>query len=72
MTDRRPADEPAPVGQHALPQVPAAIPMSETKTVGSLTERQRHALAALLERHATSDARRRAASPVRALAAAAG
>jgi hypothetical protein len=26
----------------------AAIPMSETKTVGTMTERQRHALAALL------------------------
>src|SRR5919197_5182267 len=26
----------------------AAIPMSETKTIGSMTDRQRHALAALL------------------------
>jgi hypothetical protein len=26
----------------------AAIPMSETKTIGSMTERQRHALAAML------------------------
>jgi hypothetical protein len=26
----------------------AAIPMSETKTVGTMTERQRHALAAML------------------------
>jgi hypothetical protein len=26
----------------------AAIPMSETKTIGTMTERQRHALAALL------------------------
>ena len=40
----------------------AAIPMSETKTIGSMTDRQRHALAARLGGE-TADARAR---PVRA------
>jgi hypothetical protein len=32
----------------------ASIPMSETKTIGSMTERQRHALAAMLGGHAAA------------------
>ena len=46
-----------------------SIPLSETKTVGSMTERQRHAAAALLG--AQSGADTQAPAPVRALAAAA-
>lgn len=44
-----------------------SIPLSETKTVGSMTERQRQAAAALLAQQSGADA----PAPVRALAAAA-
>ena len=44
-----------------------SIPLSETKTVGSMTERQRQAAAALLGTQSGADA----PAPVRALAAAA-
>ena len=44
-----------------------SIPLSETKTVGSMTERQRHAAAALLAAQSSADA----PAPVRTLAAAA-
>ena len=43
-------DEPAPLGPHALPPVPAVDPAVGEKTVGSMTERQRQAAAALLAR----------------------
>ena len=46
-----------------------SIPLSETKTVGSMTERQRQAAAALLGVQSSADAQ--APAPVRALAAAA-
>ena len=36
------------MGPHTLPAFLASIPMSETKTVGSMTDRQRRALAARL------------------------
>ena len=45
----------------------ASIPMSETKTIGSMTERQRHAAAELLEAQTGAESRER----VRALAVAA-
>jgi hypothetical protein len=38
-----------------------AVPMSETKTVGSMTERQRNAIAGMLDR--ASEERRRTAAP---------
>ena len=44
----RPAHEPAALGHTRCRKFLQCIPMSETKTVGSMTERQRHALAQLL------------------------
>ena len=67
--DRRPAHEPAPLGPHALPAVPRRRSrMSETKTIGSMTDRQRRALAARLR--ATSATATRSRSPAGATASA--